>query len=72
MKHKHGNVIHQFGKQPSLSHLPTAFSAWSGPSSSNAVWSTPSSSTIFSFQLLLVSYSLALGGSGGPPVLAFS
>ena len=47
---------------------------WLTPSSSNAIWLTHSSSTIFSFQLLLVSYSLASRGSGGqsPPVLAFS
>ena len=46
----------------------------SGPGLLNAVWLTPSSSTIFSFQLLTVSLSLALGGFWGaePPVLVFS
>ena len=37
----------------------------SGPGSLNAVWLTPSFSTIFLLQLLVASHSLALEGSGG-------
>ena len=46
--------------------------ARSGPGLSNTIWSTPSSLTIFSFQLLTVSHNLASGGGSGGQTPSFS